>query len=133
MLFLAAKGESATVVEIATAQSIPRKFLESVMGALKSHDLVIGRRGPQGGYLLSRPATAITFADVLRAIDGPLALAPCASQTAYRPCADCASVDTCMIRPALLAVRDTTVLLLEGITLAEAAAKGRITAQVSFL
>jgi Rrf2 family protein len=133
MLFLAAKGESATVVEIATAQAIPRKFLEAVMGALKSHDLVIGRRGPQGGYLLSRPATAITFADVLRAIDGPLALAPCASQTAYRPCADCVSVETCKIRPALLAVRDTTSLLLEGITLAEATAPGRVSARVSFL
>ena len=68
-----------------------------------------------------RPADAISFADILRCIDGPLSLAPFASLTAYRQCSDCKSVETCEIRPILLAVRDTTALLLEGMTLAEAA------------
>lgn len=121
MLFLARRPESATVAEIAAAESIPRKFLEQILAGLKTRGLVIGKRGPTGGYHLARAADNISFAEILRCIDGPLALAPCASLSAYRPCADCKSVETCEIRPILLAVRDTTSLLLEGITLAEAA------------
>jgi Rrf2 family protein len=126
MLYLARSTDSATVSAIADAESIPRKFLETVMAALKSHGLVVSRRGAQGGYLLARGADAITFADILRCIDGPLALAPCVSQTAFRPCDDCADIDTCLIRPALLAVRDTTAILLEGYTLAQATGDRRV-------
>jgi Rrf2 family protein len=121
MVFLARKDGAATVAEMAEADNIPRKFLEQILGALKLRGLVIGKRGPTGGYHLARPAAAISFADILRCIDGPLALAPCASLTAYRPCSDCKSVESCEIRPILLAVRDTTSLLLEGMSLAEAA------------
>jgi Rrf2 family protein len=121
MVFLAQKNAPATVAEIAEAESIPRKFLEAILSDLRTRGLVIGKRGPSGGYHLAKPASAISFADVLRCIDGPLALAPCASLTAYRQCSDCHSVDTCRIRPILLAVRDTTALLLEGMSLAEAA------------
>jgi Rrf2 family protein len=121
MVFLARKNAPATVAEIAEAETIPRKFLEAILSELRTRGLVIGKRGPSGGYHLAKPATAISFADILRCIDGPLALAPCASLTAYRQCSDCRSVETCRIRPILLAVRDTTALLLEGMSLAEAA------------
>jgi Rrf2 family protein len=121
MVFLARKDAPATVAEIAQAETIPRKFLEGILAELGTRGLVVGKRGPSGGYHLARAADAISFADILRSIDGPLALAPCASLTAYRQCSDCKSVETCEIRPILLAVRDTTALLLEGMTLAEAA------------
>jgi Rrf2 family protein len=121
MVYLARKNAPATVAEIAEAETIPRKFLEAILSDLRTRGLVVGKRGPSGGYHLAKPATAISFADVLRCIDGPLALAPCASLTAYRQCSDCRSVETCRIRPILLAVRDTTALLLEGMSLAEAA------------
>ena len=78
--------------EIAAAENIPRKFLEQILALLKSRGLVVGKRGPTGGYVLAREASRISFAEVLRAIDGPLALAPCASQTAFRPCPDCRSI-----------------------------------------
>ena len=122
MLHLARRGTSATAAEIADAEGIPKKFLEQILAILKAAGLVIGKRGPSGGYVLSRPAEAISFAEVLRAIDGPLALAPCASQTAFRPCPDCKSIDTCEIRPVLIAVRDATALRLEGTSLAQAVA-----------
>ncbi len=121
MVFLARKNAPATVAEIAQVQSIPRKFLEAILSELGTRGLVVGKRGPSGGYHLARPAEDISFADILRSIDGPLALAPCASLTAYRQCSDCKSAETCEIRPVLLAVRDTTALLLEGMSLAEAA------------
>ena len=120
MLHLARQDGLATVAGIAVAENIPRKFLEQILSALRTNGLVIGKRGPTGGYLLARAPEKISFADILRCIDGPLALAPCASLRAFAPCPDCKSIDTCEIRPALLAVRDTTSLLLEGISLAEA-------------
>ena len=127
MLFLAKQDGSVTTAQIAEAEGIPRKYLEQILAVLKTRGLVIGKRGPSGGYLLGRAADAISFADILRGIDGPLALAPCASQSAYSPCPDCKSVETCQIRPALLAVRDATSLLLEGITLAKAIADDKLT------
>jgi Rrf2 family protein len=58
---------------IATAQAIPLRFLENILLELRRAGLVESRRGPEGGYLLARAAREITLADVIRAIDGPLA------------------------------------------------------------
>lgn len=58
---------------IATAQHIPAKYLENILGELRRGRLVISHRGQEGGYRLARPAAEITLADVIRAIDGPLA------------------------------------------------------------
>jgi Rrf2 family protein len=58
---------------IATAQRIPPKVLETVLAELRRADLVTSRRGPDGGYWLARPAAEISIADVIRAIEGPLA------------------------------------------------------------
>ncbi|PYE85025.1 RrF2 family transcriptional regulator [Pseudoroseicyclus aestuarii] len=124
-IHLARKGGPATVAEIAEAEAIPRKFLEQILAQLKVQGLLTARRGPSGGYALARAAARISFADVLRAVEGPLALAPCASQTAPGRCADCESLETCAIRPILEAVRSTTALLLEGMSLGEAAGQPR--------
>ena len=58
---------------VATAQSIPIKFLENILLDLRQAGLVNSRRGPEGGYWLARPAAEISVADVIRAADGPLA------------------------------------------------------------
>ena len=71
-------------------------------------------------YALGRAPEDITFAEVLRVIDGPLALSPCASVTAYRKCDDCEDEVTCAIRKVLLAVRAATADILEHRTLAQA-------------
>jgi len=62
------KGE-----RIATAQAIPLRFLENILMQLRHAGLVESRRGAEGGYRLARPATEVSLADVIRAIDGPLA------------------------------------------------------------
>jgi len=71
----AAPGESAQVKAetIASAQGIPPKVLETVLAELRRGGLVTSRRGPDGGYRLARPAAEISVADVIRAIEGPLA------------------------------------------------------------
>ena len=71
---LSANGpENVTVERLATAQGLPVKFLEAIFTELRKEGLVISRRGADGGYRLGRPADEITVADVLRAVDGPLA------------------------------------------------------------
>jgi Rrf2 family protein len=64
----AVKGE-----RISRAQDIPVKFLENILAELKRHGLVASRRGAEGGYWLARPAETITVADLIRAVEGPLA------------------------------------------------------------
>ena len=127
MIYLARKADVATVAEIAERDAIPRKFLEQVLSALGTRGLVIGRRGPQGGYRLARSPDTINFADILRCIDGPLALAPCATRKGFRTCDGCRSMDTCAIRPVLIAAREATAEQLEAMSLAEAAAQGSVT------
>lgn len=58
---------------IADAQDIPVKFLETILLELKHAGVVRSQRGPDGGYALARPAAEIALADVIRAVDGPLA------------------------------------------------------------
>jgi Rrf2 family protein len=58
---------------IAQAQAIPLKFLENILSDLRHAGLVRSQRGAEGGYWLNRPATEITVADVIRAVEGPLA------------------------------------------------------------
>ena len=58
---------------ISRAQGIPPKFLENILADLRQSGLVRSQRGSEGGYWLVRPAKEITLADVVRAVDGPLA------------------------------------------------------------
>jgi Rrf2 family protein len=66
-------GEPVKAERIAGAQAIPLRFLENILGELRHAGLVESRRGAEGGYMLARPAAAIALADVVRAVDGPLA------------------------------------------------------------
>lgn len=110
-----------TAGEIALRADAPRKFLEAILLELARRHLIISRRGKFGGYALARPAEQISFAEVIRVVDGPLALAPCVSQTAFRKCDDCPDLETCALRPILLQARDATAAVLETRTLADAA------------
>jgi Rrf2 family protein len=62
------KGE-----RIATAQGIPLKFLENILLELRRAELVASQRGTEGGYWLARPPAEISLADVIRAVEGPIA------------------------------------------------------------
>lgn len=120
-----ADGELLQANEIADAHNIPKKFLDLILLELRRHRLVDSRRGKKGGYLLGRPAEDIKIGDVVRAIDGPLAPIPCASVTAYRPCADCDDHKACVVRKIMRDVRDAAAGVLDNVTLAEAAQKKR--------
>ena len=106
MLELAAEGGLVKGEQLATAQAIPQKFLEAILVDLRHAELVASRRGVDGGYSLAKPASEISVADVIRAVEGPIAtvrgarpddvvyngaaraLRPCGSSYARR-CATC--------------------------------------------
>jgi Rrf2 family protein len=73
MLELAAAGDLVKGERLATAQGIPQKFLESILIDLRHAELVASRRGVEGGYALARSADGISVADVIRAVEGPIA------------------------------------------------------------
>lgn len=123
MLDLAAQAEAGPgrpvfIADVARRQDIPRRFLENILLDLRKHGLVVSHRGKMGGYALAKAPEAITFADIIRVIDGPLALTPCASRTAYQRCEDCRDEALCVIRRTLVEVRDSAAAILESKTLA---------------
>jgi Rrf2 family protein len=73
MLELAAAGGLVKGEQLASAQGIPQKFLEAILVDLRHAELVTSRRGVEGGYALGRPGGEITLAEVIRAVEGPIA------------------------------------------------------------
>jgi Rrf2 family protein len=73
MAELAAAAAPRTVDQLAAAQRIPAKYLESILGELRRGGLLRSQRGPEGGHRLARPSSEISIADVIRALDGELA------------------------------------------------------------
>lgn len=126
MLYLAGLGQGkvAQATEIAEANNISKKFLDTILSDLRNAGFVSTRKGRYGGYLLSRPPENIRVGHVLRVLDGPLAPIPCASRTAYQPCNDCEAEERCIVRLMMLEVREAIVAVLDGRTLAEALEMG---------
>jgi Rrf2 family protein len=109
------KGES-----IAQAQDIPLKFLENILLELRHHGLVASQRGAEGGYWLARPAEEITLAEVIRAVEGPLA-----NVRGVRPEGVEYSGPAERLQEVWIAVRANLRSVLETVTLADVAA-GRL-------
>jgi Rrf2 family protein len=123
MLFLAEAPPGSPPIpmtRIAAEANVPRKFLELILADLRDAGFLISHRGKMGGYRLSRPSHLISLGEIIRVIEGPLALIPCVSRTAYRACKDCRSEADCAIRHAMLRVRDETARILDGTSLADA-------------
>lgn len=108
------------ISEISRDQKIPKKFLEQILLELKRAGIVMSRRGRLGGYVLLRTPDKVTFGEVLRLIDGPIAPLPCLSKIAYRRCSDCADEATCEIRHVFARVIIATREVLDQTTLADA-------------
>ena len=127
MIALAKEHGSGPVLigDLAEQEAIPKKFLENILLALKHRGLVHSRKGPGGGYQLGRAPDEISVGDIVRALDGPLALVSCVSQTAYAPCEECVTEKDCAVRRIFQQVRDQTARILDGTTLKTAASRGR--------
>ncbi|MET8611202.1 RrF2 family transcriptional regulator [Streptomyces misionensis] len=103
--------------EIASGQGIPHKFLEGILGDLRRAGVVDSRRGGGGGYRLARPDAAITVADVIRAVDGPIV-----SVRGERPTGLSYTGTAEPLLPLWIALRANVRRILEGVTIADLAA-----------
>jgi Rrf2 family protein len=114
---------------IAKTADVPHKFLEAILSDLKNHGVVSSKRGMLGGYQLSRPADLVTIGEIIRIMDGPLALTRCASVSAYQTCEDCPDEALCTIREVMVDVRTAISGVLDKRTIADLLNSPRSTAE----
>lgn len=103
--------------EISEQEHIPHKFLEAILRDLKNNQFLISKRGRNGGYQLAKDPNDINLMEVIRVMDGPIALMPCVSLKYYQPCDSCEDEQTCSIRKVFLKVRDNTLAIFKDSTL----------------
>jgi len=114
------------VREISEAQRIPRRFLEQILLLLKRAGYLKSRKGQKGGFVLAKAPSAITVAEVIRVMDGPLAPIDCVSVMAHEPCP---MEGTCGLRWLWKDVRDAVAGIMERTTFADLVEKSVRTGQ----
>lgn len=117
LVYLAQNDGLVKTKDIADHALIPKKFLESILLELKSHQIVESIQGAHGGYRLAQAPSEISLAKIHRIFEGPIALLHCASLNYYKPCTDCQDVEACLLRKAMITVRQSTLRTLQCITL----------------
>lgn len=108
--------------DISAAQDIPERYLEQILLQLKRAGYLRSRKGPHGGYSLAKPPSRISVAEVIRAMDGPLAPIGCVSVTAK---AFCAREVSCGLKGLWKEVRDAIASILERTTFEDLAERTR--------
>ena len=107
------------ITNLAKSERIPRKFLETILLELRKKGILHSKKGKGGGYSLGKPPAEITLGEIIRILDGPLALVSCVSQTAYQKCAECKSEEQCEIRMIMKEVRDAMSSILDKTSLVD--------------
>src|SRR3990167_5473038 len=93
------KGRGPVLIsELAKRGRIPQKFLEAILLELKNQGILQSKKGKGGGYFLGKPAGEIMFGNIIRLMEGPLALIPCVSQSLHHRCRDCNDEETAGVR-----------------------------------
>ncbi len=117
-----AKQDKGVMVQIATiseSENISHKFLESILLTLKKAGFLGAKKGKGGGYYLLKEASEIKMTDIIRTLEGPIAMLPCVSLNFYEKCDDCPDEDTCSVHKLMIQVRDSTLKILRNNTLAD--------------
>ena len=104
------------ISEIAESKKIPLKFLENILLQLKKADILESKKGKGGGYYLKTHPSKTSVANVVRIVDGPIAMLPCVSLYFYQKCKNC-DEHNCGLHGIMEAVRDATLGVLENKTL----------------
>lgn len=121
LLYLAEHDQEdvVTIHEIADTKGIPKKFLEVILLDLKQAGILASRKGKMGGYYLRKEPQEVNILEVIRLIDGAVAMLPCVSLNFYESCGRCEDEKTCRINKVFSTVRDETLRILSGATLAD--------------
>jgi Rrf2 family protein len=105
------------IQEIAEKRHIPKKFLEAILLELRNAKILLSKKGKGGGYYLYKKPSEVNLMEIIRLMDGAIALLPCVSLNYYEPCEECRSEKTCGVRDVFIKVRDETLSILGGSTL----------------
>lgn len=111
------------IVDIAQQGCIPKKFLEAILLELRKKHILGSKQGINGGYYLLKPPTDITLTEIIRLMDGPIALIPCASFNFYEKCDDCVDEAICGLRKVISNLRDASLNILSNTTIADIVAQ----------
>ena len=117
-----AKGKNAETVsigEIAKSENIPQKFLEGILLTLRKSGFLGSKKGKHGGYYLIKTPDEIMMADVMRILEGPIAMVPCVSLNFYEKCADCPDENACSVHNLMIEVRDSMLKIFNNKSLAD--------------
>ena len=112
-------GSPIQVAVIAKSEQIPQKFLESILLTLRKSGILGSKKGKHGGYYLRSEPSEIKMTDVMRVLEGPIAMVPCVSLNYYEKCDDCPDEDKCSVNKLMLQVRDSTLKVFRNTTLAD--------------
>jgi Rrf2 family protein len=110
--------EPVLIAEISRKKKIPLKFLENILLELKKAEILDSKKGKGGGYFFKKSPRNIRLAEVMRLLDGPIALLPCVSLNFYERCKNC-DEKSCGLHDVMASVRDATLKILEKKTVAD--------------
>lgn len=101
--------EPVQIAEIARRENISQKFLESILLTLRKTGFLGSKKGKGGGYYLIKDPKDIPMTDVIRVLEGPIAMVPCVSLNFYEKCDDCPDESECSVHKLMLMVRDSAL------------------------
>ncbi len=121
LTFIARSGDDipVQVSAIAKNEQIPQKFLESILLTLRKAGILASKKGKHGGYYLRSEPSEIKMTDVMRVLEGPIAMVPCVSLNYYEKCDDCPDEHKCSVHRLMIEVRDSTLKVFRNTTLAD--------------
>lgn len=121
LIFLAQHEEEGPqlISEISKATRAPQKFLEAILLELKKMGILNSKKGKGGGYFIRVEPKQVKLSTIIRKINGPIALLPCASLNYYEKCDECVDEEKCTLKSTIEEVRDETLKILENKTLAD--------------
>ena len=106
------------ISEIAEIKKIPIKFLENILLELKNANILESFRGRSGGYALKVEPRSVKLSQIIRIVNGPIAMLSCVSLNFYKACENCNEL-TCRINPVMAEARDAVLRILDKRTLAD--------------
>ena len=111
LTFIARTGSEVPVQvgEIAKGEQIPQKFLESILLTLRKSGILGSKKGKHGGYYLRKDPSEVLMTEVMRVLEGPIAMVPCVSLNFYEKCDDCPDEHACSVNKLMIQVRDSTL------------------------
>ncbi|MGB5665999.1 MAG: Rrf2 family transcriptional regulator [Maribacter sp.] len=107
------------IAEIAKHENISQKFLESILLTMRKTGFLGSKKGKGGGYYLIKNPNEVLMTDVMRILEGPIAMVPCVSLNFYEKCDDCPDQDSCSVYKLMLQVRDSALNVYRNNTLAD--------------